>query len=466
MTLAWLAVSVCGAGAGAQTVPAPSSSAWVRVFLLDGQVLATIGEFARTGDTVVLQVPVGVSNDGSIPETRAVTIPAAAVDWARTDAYREAVRKAQFEQAGGARAYAAFTEEVAATLRDVALLTDPLERIRRLEAARAQLAQWPAAHHGYRADDVAQTLSVVDDLLNGMRAAAGQQAFSLALTAGPAVPPSPPSPLLPPPSLQEVITQALGLAPRVSDAGDRLFLLQSASALLQRADGLDPRFAREARTRVSRQIAREQRVSRSYARLRDWMLDRTARLLASADVRGLMRVREDVARRDARLSGQRPDEVAALLATLDARLDTARRHRLQLERWHESRPALERYAGVVARHVATGSPLVRALEEVKALSGPDPRLLVQAESLLAGARADASMLVVPEDARPVQQLWMSAQQLAQRALSGRRAAVRSGSMQEAWDASAAAAGALMLLQQLARDVPALTRPPALPATGP
>ena len=45
-----------------------------------------------------------------------------------------------------------------------------------------QLAHWPASHHGYRAEEVAQTLSVVDDLLNGMRAAAGQQTFSLALT--------------------------------------------------------------------------------------------------------------------------------------------------------------------------------------------------------------------------------------------------------------------------------------------
>jgi hypothetical protein len=59
---------------------------------------------------------------------------------------------------------------------------------------------------------------------------------------------------------------------------------------------------------------------------------------------------------------------------------------------------------------------------------------------------------------------VSAQQLAMRALQTRRAAIRSGDLQQAWEASAAAAGALMLLQQLRTDVPALARPPALPAT--
>ena len=60
-------------------------------------------------------------------------------------------------------------------------------------------------------------------------------------------------------------------------------------------------------------------------------------------------------------------------------------------------------------------------------------------------------------------MWLSAQQLAARALQARRAAIRSGNLQQAWEASAAAAGALMLLQQLRTDVPRLLRPPALPA---
>lgn len=465
---AWVMVSVAvqattrPAGAAGEQTSAPRQP-WFRVFLLDGQIISTVGEFTRVDDVVLLQVPVGAPDAGGVPDTRPVTLAAASVDWARTDGYRDAQRRAQFEVAGGERAYAAFTEEVAATLRDVAMLADPLERIRRLEAARVQLAQWPSANHGYRAEDVAQTLSVVDDLLNGMRAAAGQQAFSLALTTGPATRPSTTAtPLLPPPTLQDMIAQALGLAPRVTDPTERLQLLRSAEAMLGSVPNADRRWLRTTRSQVRRQIKAETGVTRRYERLRAWMLEKTSRLLAAADVRGLMEVREEVVARDARLDSQRPAEVVSLLATLDTRLDAARRQRLLLERWTERRPALAAYAAAVAPHLTATTALPRALEEIKALSGPEPALLAQAESLLGSARADALRATVPDEARPVHQLWVSAQQLSGRAMQARRGAIRSGDLQQAWDASAAAAGALMLLQQLRTDVPALLRPPSLP----
>jgi hypothetical protein len=242
-------------------------------------------------------------------------------------------------------------------------------------------------------------------------------------------------------------------------------LLQSASSLLDGAPGLDAQWLRGARKQVHRQIEQEQRVTRAYERLRTWMLERTTRLLANADVRGLMQLRRDVERRDTKLDRQRPAEVASLLATLDVRLDSARRHRLVLQRWTERRPVLERYAGVLERHVAADLPLAQALEEIKALSGPDAALLARAEGQLAGSRAGASLVNVPEEGRALQQIWLAAQQLAGRALQGRRAAIRNGDMPQAWEASAAAAGALLLLQQLRTDAAALVRPPPLPTVG-
>jgi hypothetical protein len=471
-------LAVCGAMTAApalearrqamrSTAPARSAPGlqWFRIFLLDGQILSALGEFTRVDDMVMLQVPLGPPGPSGVPEPRTVTIAASAVDWPRTDAYRDAIRRAQFVQTGGEQAYAAFTEEVAATLRDVALLPDPLERIRRLEAARVQLAQWPAAHHGYRADDVAQTLSVVDDLINGMRAAAGQQAFSLALTTGrPETPPEPAPVMLPPPSLQDMITQALGLAPRVTDAAERVLLLQSAEALLASVPDADRKWARATRAQVRRQIKQETSVTARYARLRSWMLDKTTRLLAAADVRGLMQVREEVVARDARLGQKRPQEVASLLATLDTRLDTARRQRLLLERWTQRRAVLEAYAATVTPHLGASAVLPRVLEDIKALSGPEPALLAQAEGQLATLRNDSLRHSVPEEARAAHQIWVSAQQLAGRAVMARRSAVSSGDMQQAWEASAAAAGALMLFKQLRVDVPSLVRPPTLPVT--
>ena len=170
--------------------------------------------------------------------------------------------------------------------------------------------------------------------------------------------------------------------------------------------------------------------------------------------------------RDVKLERRRPAEVASLLATLDMRLERARRHRLLLERWTERQPALQAYAIAVTPHLAASTALPRALEDVKALSGPEPGLLERRGGpSWRPPRADAHRAPVPDEARTAHQLWLSAQQLAARALQTRRGAIRSGNLQQAWEASAAAAGALMLLQQLRVDVPALLRPPALPATG-
>ncbi len=447
--------------AGAASTAAP---VWFQVFLRDGGVLSVLGEFTRVGDDVIVQTPTGTIVGNDPPATRAVTIAASDVDWERTEAYRGAVRRAQFAAAGGARAYAAFTEDVAATLRHVAALADPLERISRLETARARLAEWPALHHGYRAADVAETLSVIDDVLHGMRAAAGQQAFALAITSSTTPPPPRADTLVPPPTLQEVVAQAMGLARRLSDPGERLALLQAASSLLESAD-VDAGWARAARTDVRRALRQEQRTTSAYERLRTWMLERTARFLAAADVRGLMGLRRDVMERDAALRQQRPADVAALLATLDVHLETARRHRLLLARWHERRPVLERYAAVLESHVGPRMPLTHALEEIKALAGPGADLLARAEGQLAASRADADLVAVPEEAQALQQLWAGAQQLAARAFQARRAAIRSGDMREAWAASAAAAGALLLRDRIRAESAALVRPPALPVSG-
>jgi hypothetical protein len=235
--------------------------------------------------------------------------------------------------------------------------------------------------------------------------------------------------------------------------------------MLASTPSVDRAWARTTRREIHRQIETERSVTRKYERLRMWMLDKTTRLLAAANVRGLMQIREELIARDARLARRRPAEMASLLATLDLRLASARRHRLLLERWTERQPALQAYATAVTPYLSAATSLPRALEDVKALSGPAPGLLTDAESQLALARADALRASVPDEARTAHQVWLSAQQLAVRALRTRRGAIQSGNLDQAWEASAAAAGALMLLQQLRVDVPALLRPPSLPAIG-
>jgi hypothetical protein len=109
--------------------------------------------------------------------------------------------------------------------------------------------------------------------------------------------------------------------------------------------------------------------------------------------------------------------------------------------------------------------LVRAragLEDIRALAGPQERQLARLEVALVKVTAALGSMLVPEDARPAHGLLLSAAQLAESATRLRRQAVRGGDMKVAWDASAAAAGALMLLDRARADLARAVSPPDFP----
>ena len=71
-------------------------------------------------------------------------------------------------------------------------------------------------------------------------------------------------------------------------------------------------------------------------------------------------------------------------------------------------------------------------------------------------------IVPPEEFRAVHALFASAAQLADSAARTRREAALTGDMRRAWDASAAAAGALMLEARARTEFQSLFRLPHLP----
>jgi len=90
---AWL-VAPAGLRAEAKAAPPLAAASTYRLFLRDGSSVATIGEFARTGDRVVLTIGLG-------DRLTMATVPAAQVDWTRTDRYTESVRAAQYAATRG-----------------------------------------------------------------------------------------------------------------------------------------------------------------------------------------------------------------------------------------------------------------------------------------------------------------------------------------------------------------------------
>jgi hypothetical protein len=103
--------------------------------------------------------------------------------------------------------------------------------------------------------------------------------------------------------------------------------------------------------------------------------------------------------------------------------------------------------------------MASSLDDIKRLAGPEatqlPRLLERVAQVL---RALAS-IVPPSDLAPVHTLIESAARLAEQAVLTRRSAVTSGAMDQAWQASSAAAGALMLLDRAKHDIESAMAPP-------
>lgn len=437
-----------------------------RLFLVDGTEVSTYGEFTRVEGDVVATIPVGDVPGAATGHatTQTVTIAAGRVDWPRTDAYSRAVRLAQYTASTAERDYQAFTEDVARTLDQVSSTPDPLAKISIVESARMRLADWPRDHYGYRQQEAEATLTVLDDVLAGLRASAGQRHFSLTLATD-GRPATVPPPLRPVPTLRDVVAQALGLAKHLGDPAERMRLLTRVLATLERGGTWSRTWERQTRREARRLLDDERKTTRAYAALRERIVTRADDYVAKADVRSLLALREDVVVRDERLGRRRPAEMMALLAHLDAELDQARAFRLALDRWEQQRPALEAYTRGVSAGLERSSLVIDALDDIRTLAGPPLHELDRAEAALAGLQVQVGSLQPPGPAAEVHALLTSALQMTASAARSRRMATLSGDLPKAWDASAAAAGALMMFERIRATLVQLVQAPEPGAPG-
>src|SRR5262249_52978870 len=105
--------------------------------------------------------------------------------------------------------------------------------------------------------------------------------------------------------------------------------------------------------------------------------------------------------------------------------------------------------------------LQQPLEDIKALAGSPPDALALILREAAAAVKALSSVTPPDELRAAHNLLLSAAQLADSAARTRREAALPGNMGRAWDASSAAAGALMLTERARTDIRELLRLPQL-----
>ena len=121
---------------------------------------------------------------------------------------------------------------------------------------------------------------------------------------------------------------------------------------------------------------------------------------------------------------------------------------------------LKPYGGAIAPAIAEFRASSALLENIKQLAGPEPRLLPHLEQRLVMARLQLAAITPPPDLQSVHALFTSTLQMAKRAATARRDAISSGQMTLAWEASSAAAGALLLFQNASEELDRLTTPPS------
>ena len=430
-----------------------------RVFLNDGSSLVSYGEIARVGGRVVFSIPTGSEPS---PPLQLVNIPADRVDWDRTDRYAVSARAMHYIATQADADYAALSNQIALTLNDVALTTDPAQRLAIVEQARKTLAAWPLGHFNYRQFEVRQMLSMLDEAIADLRVAAGRERFDLNFVAY-TDPAAITEPLLPPPTPKEAIEQTL-VAARLSESpAERTSLLDAVLAELDRDEAALPaEWVRTTRAETRAAIEAELRVDRIYQSLITQLVGLAERRTRWADVRGLERMIVQIHRRDAALGGKRPDAVNALVAAVEEKLDAARRLQLARDRWVLRAPEFRKYRLAISTPVELFSRLKPSLESIRSLAGSSPAALAAIDRAVARIVKLASAIAPPEEFVAAHALLVSAAQLANNAARIRREAVVSGDIARAWDASSAAAGALMLGARARSDIQALLRRPQLP----
>jgi hypothetical protein len=427
-----------------------------RIFLKDGSTLVSYGEFARVADRVVFSMPIG-SLESQDPDLQLVSVADGSVDWARTEQYADAVRAKRYADTRGEEEFMRLSRDVARVLNDVALTPDPKRRLVIAEHARKVLSEWPSRNFGYRAKDVAQLSTLLDEVVSELRVAAGEPRLDLSL----AIETMPPTPteLIAPPTFRETIEQAFTVARLTPESTERVSLLNSVVAALEPLQAES--WAAALRARASADLNLELRTERAYSDLvaRTMMLvDQRARV---ADVKGIERLVKDVLKADDRLGRRRPQATGALLATLDARLADARKLRLERDAFAARMNVITGYRRNIGKAIEHFRESSAGLEEIKALAGPSPKMLTEIAEHASRGIAILARMKAPADVHTVHGLLSSALQMAAQAAAMRQKAVQATSMDLAWQASSAAAGALMMFERANAELERLSSPPRL-----
>jgi hypothetical protein len=409
-----------------------------RLFLNDGTNVPTYGEYVKVGDEVVFSMPLGTTRP---PRLQLITLPAVSVDWPRTERYANSVRYVRYAATRGEVDFAVL----------IALTTDRPKALAIANEARRILMAWPAAHHGYRQNDVQEIVGLIDEAIAQLNPQGSSSALQLSLVATP--PPVPIETLLPAATPRDQVARLVTLVTHAPRSAERIALLKAALTVLDDpASGIEAEDAGAVRRSLEAQIRDEVAMDTRYAALARRLTGEAIRAAARAEVVTVERTLNALEREDTRLGGKRPDVVRSVRTELDAQLEAARVLRLRRDQWQVRRQVHRSYVDSVSAPVSRLARAQAAFEDIRRLAGPAPRRLADLIEALAGGADRLEKMAVPDQMRTAHDQLVAAWRFAESALETRQRAILSGEMSTAWQASSAAAGSLMMLARAQEEM--------------
>jgi hypothetical protein len=426
-----------------------------RLYMLDGSVLTSYGEFARVDDRVVFSMPVGGRSEE--PRIQVTSVQATLVDWPRTDRYSASARYQRYAESRGEEDFRILSNEVAVALNDIALSANRQQALALAETVRRTVADWPRTHYGYRQNDVREILSVLDQAISSLRIAAGASSFELSLVAMADAPELEPVAAMP--NARQQLDEIFYVASK-SRGAERVALLQSGLTLLSEAGGTIS-DASALRRDAEQQIRKEIATDRKYASLSQKVITQAKSLAARASITQIERLMTRIPKEDARLGEQRPEMVQALNTAVQSQLFAARRLRLQRDQWLLRQSAYREYQRSVGSSLLLLVKSQNSLESIRTLEGPPPDRLLALRQQLSGGAARLERLRTPDYLQSTHELLVGAWRFAENATRARYEAIEKANAAAAWEASSAAAGALMMLGRAQAEIRTLLEPPRL-----
>ena len=212
-------------------------------------------------------------------------------------------------------------------------------------------------------------------------------------------------------------------------------------------------------SRIAAELEAEVRATEAYTALAAEFSARAAEALRRADVPAIDRLRTELVERDTQLGSRRPQQLADLVKALQAKLEATQAHRLALDHYAYVRASLLAYERRIRPALAGLDGLRSVLQYVRDMRSMAFERVEAAVPRLEALEKDAETVVPPGDLAAVHATLVSALRMAREGIARRRLAVITNNVQADREASAAAAGALLLADRMREDLVAGLFPP-------